>query len=63
MRGFFKKECAVSAVSYGSDILGFVRVVMRVSCKGEFAVSVVSYGSDILGSVSVIMRVVNCRLY
>jgi hypothetical protein len=29
MRGFCKEECAVSVVSYGSDILGYVRVVMR----------------------------------
>jgi len=30
MRGFCKGECAVSVVSYGSDILGPVTVVMRV---------------------------------
>jgi hypothetical protein len=30
MRGFCKGECAVSVVTYGSDILGTVTVVMRV---------------------------------
>jgi len=45
----------VSVVSYGSDILGYVKVVMRGFCKGECAVSVVSYGSDILGYVMVVM--------
>jgi len=30
MRGFCKGECAVSVVSYGSDILGYVMVVMIV---------------------------------
>ena len=45
----------MSVVSYGSDILGYVKVVMRGFCKGECAVSVVSYGSDILGYVMVVM--------
>ena len=54
MRSFCKKKCAVNVVSYGSDILGYVRVVMRCFCKGECAVNVVSYTSDILGSVWVI---------
>jgi hypothetical protein len=53
-------ESAVSVVSYGSDILGYVRVVMRGFCMGESAVSVVSYGSDILGYVRVVMIAVNC---
>jgi hypothetical protein len=48
-RGFCKEECAVSVISYGSDILGYVRVVMRGFGKEQCAVSVVSYGSDILG--------------
>ena len=48
MRGFCKGECAVSVVSYGSDILLYVMVIMRGFCKGECVVSVFSYGSDIL---------------
>jgi len=30
MSGFCKGECAVNVVSYGSNTLGYVRVVMRV---------------------------------
>jgi hypothetical protein len=34
MRGFCEEGCAVSVVSYGSDILGYVMVVMRgVNCS------------------------------
>ena len=29
IRGFCKGECAVSVVSYGSDILGYVTVVIE----------------------------------
>jgi hypothetical protein len=49
-------------VSYGSDILGYVRVVMGGFCKGDCAVSVVSNGSDILGYVRVVMRIVHLRM-
>jgi len=34
MRGFGEEGCALSLVSYGSGILGYVRVVMRgVNCS------------------------------
>jgi hypothetical protein len=59
LTGFFKEQSAVSVVSYCSDILGYVRVVMGGFCKEQCVMSEVRYGSEIFGYVSVVMRFVN----